>query len=129
MFIPTWGAYQLAKDSDPTLFAKAFNEYKVLITTEETLIPFLKMVNTTWVQSVQMDNMAKIIDKATMMVERVALFCEENNKLGAQLNAALKTYEENTNRLVEGRQSIVNAAQDVVELGVKPTKKKLPDKR
>ena len=126
MFIPTWGAYQLAKESDPTLFAKAFNDFKVLITTEETLIPFLKMVNTTWVQSVQMDNMAKIIDKATMMVERVALFCEMNTKLGDQLNAALKTYEDNTNRLVEGRQSIVNAAQDVVELGVKSTKKKLP---
>ena len=126
MFIPTWGAYQLAKDDDPTLFAKAFNEFKVLITTEETLIPFLKMVNNTWVQSVQMDNMAKIIEKATTMVERVALFCEENNKLGSQLNAALQTYTENTKRLVEGRQSIVKAAHDVEELGVKSAKKSLP---
>ena len=126
MFIPTWGAYQLAKESDSTLFASAFNDYKVLITTEETLIPFLKMVNNAWIQSVQMDNMAKIIDKATMMVERVALFCDENAKLGRELESAMKIYQDNTNRLVSGRQSIVNAAQDVVELGVKSTKKKLP---
>ena len=126
MFIPTWGAYQLAKESDSTLFASAFNDYKVLITTEETLIPFLKMVNNAWVQSVQMDNMAKIIDKARMMVERVILFCEQNEKLGGELRSALKIYEDNTNRLITSKQSIVNAANDVVELGVKPTKKKLP---
>ena len=126
MFIPTWGAYQLAKESDSTLFASAFNEYKVLITTEETLIPFLKMVNNAWVQSVQMDNMSKIIDKARMMVERVILFYEQNQKLGDELKSALKIYEENTNRLIASKLSIVNAANDVVELGVKPSKKKLP---
>ena len=39
MFIPNYGAYQLAKQEDPDIFSKAFAQ-NVLITTEETLIPF-----------------------------------------------------------------------------------------
>ncbi len=40
MFIPNYGAYQLAKQEDPEIFTKALSQ-NVLITTEETLLPFL----------------------------------------------------------------------------------------
>lgn len=126
MFIPNYGAYQLAKQKDPDLFADAFKKHNVLITTDETLIPFIKLVNSAWVQKEQMENMQNIVDKARIMVERVGKFCKENAKLGKLLNSAIETYNENTARLTTSKQSVLGAANDVVELGVKPSKGDLP---
>ena len=125
MFIPNYGAYQLAKQSDPELFSKAFAQ-NVLITTEETLIPFLRLIRTAWVQKEQMENVAEIVDAAQRMVDRVALFCEDNAKLQKSLEDVLEDFKSNTSRLVDGRQSIVRAALDVASRGIKPTKRELP---
>lgn len=122
MFIPNYGAYQLAKQSEPDLFAKAFRDYKVLITTDETLLPFVKLVSTAWVQKAQMENVAEIIKKAQQVVDRVGLFCKENEKLGKALNNAVDTYNTNTARLTTSKQSIVSAAAEIVNLGVKSSK-------
>ncbi|MCI6328199.1 MAG: DNA recombination protein RmuC, partial [Bacteroidales bacterium] len=67
MFIPNYGAYQLAKMEDKDIFAKAFRQ-NVLITTEETLIPFLRLIRTAWVQKEQMEHIDEIVKAATDMV-------------------------------------------------------------
>lgn len=127
MFIPNYGAYQLAKQEDPDIFAKAFRQ-NVLITTEETLIPFLRLIRSAWVQKDQLDNMADIVAGAQKMVDRVALFCEKNTELGNALERTVRLYNDNTQRLVDGRQSIVKAANEVIEAGVKLTPgKTLPE--
>lgn len=117
MFIPNYGAYQLAKMEDPDIFSKAFAK-NVLITTEETLIPFLRLIRSAWVQKDQLDNMSNIVSGAQEMVNRVALFVDKNNALGDKLQQALTEYNENTKRLVEGKQSIVKAARNVIDCGV-----------
>lgn len=124
MFIPNYGAYQLAKQENPDIFAQAFAQ-NVLITTEETLLPFVRLIRSAWIQKARMDNVTEIVSAATRMVERVALFCEENAKLGRALESATKTYEANTKRLTEG-QSILKAANDAVSLGVKISGRQLP---
>ena len=124
MFIPNYGAYQLAKQEDPDIFSEAFRQ-NVLITTEETLLPFVRLIRSAWVQKAQLDNMAEIVAAARRMVDRVALFCEENAKLGAALTNAMKVYDNNTKRLTDG-QSILKAAKDVSSLGVRPTSRDLP---
>ena len=126
MFIPNYGAYQLAKQEDPEIFAKAFSQ-NVLITTEETLIPFLRLIRTAWVQKEQMENIGEIIKSAELMVERVALFCDENAKLQKNLEGVVEGFKKNSERLVDGRQSIVKAAWNAVNHGIKPSEKhKLP---
>ncbi len=124
MFVPNYGAYQLAKQEDENIFADAFRQ-NVLITTEETLLPFVRLIRSAWVQKAQIDNMNEIVAAAGRMVDRVALFCEENVKLGAALERAAKVYEENTKRLTDG-QSILKAARDVSALGIKTTSRELP---
>ena len=124
MFIPNYGAYQLAKQEDPDIFAKAFRQ-NVLITTEETLIPFLRLIRSAWVQKDQLDNMADIVNGAQKMVDRVATFCEKNAEVGNALGRTVKLFEENTQRLVDGRQSIVKAANEVIAAGVKLTPGKI----
>ena len=127
MFIPNYGAYQLAKQEDRDIFSKAFAQ-NVLITTEETLIPFLRLIRSAWVQKAQLDNINVIVDAAQDMVDRVALFCEKNTELENALENVLRKFHENSNRLTDGRQSIVKAARTAVEHGIKlPTAHQLPE--
>ncbi len=118
MFIPNYGAYQLAKQEDPEIFAYAFKQ-NVLITTEETLIPFLRLIRSAWVQKEQMENISEIVKAAQDMVERVGLFVNENARLGESIQSLMDTYNKNTNRLVDGKQSIVKAAYRAVDHGIK----------
>ena len=122
MFIPNYGAYQLAKQEDPEIFAKAFGQ-NVLITTEETLIPFLRLIRTAWVQKEQMENIEEIVKSAEMMVERVGLFCNENAKLQKDLEGVLEHFKKNSDRLIDGKQSIVKAAQKAVDHGIRQSEK------
>ena len=126
MFIPNYGAYQLARLEDSEIFAKAFRQ-NVLITTEETLIPFLRLIRTAWVQKEQMDNITEIVAAAQNMVNRVALFCEKNAEVERSLETALKKFRENSARLVDSDQSIVGAALKAVSHGIKsPAGRDLP---
>ena len=123
MFIPNYNAYQLAKKEDKDLFAKAFRQ-NVLITTEETLIPFLRLIRTAWVQKEQMENIAEIVSAAQDMVERVGLFCQANAKLESDLEHVLEGFKTNSKRLVDGKQSIVKAAMKAIDHGIQaPTGK------
>ena len=108
-----------------TVITKAFAQ-KVLITTEETLLPFLRLIRTAWVQKEQMESVAQIVDGAQKMVDRVALFCEENAKVQRALEDVLEDFRENTSRLVDGRQSIVRAALEVIGHGVPTSRRTLP---
>ena len=119
MFIPNYGAYQLAKQEDPEVFAEAFRQ-NILITTEETLIPFLRLIRTAWVQMEQMENITEIVKAAEDMVERVGLFCRYNAALEKDLEDVLSGFRENTNRLVDGKQSIVKAAYRAIGHGITP---------
>lgn len=126
MFIPNYGALQLAKQVQPNIFSEAFRQ-NVLITTEETIMPFLRIIRSAWVNQEQVANQQKIIDSAQKMVERVAAFCEDNEKMGRKLREALEVHEKNSRKLEEGGQSIVHAAHDVIRLGVPKPKKALPE--
>jgi len=126
MFIPNYGAYQLAKQEDPEIFANAFRQ-NVLITTEETLIPFLRLIRTAWIQKEQMENISEIVNAAQNMVDRVALFCDKNLEVERGLDAVVRKFKENTARLSSGQQSIVGAARDAIDHGIKtPAKHNLP---
>ena len=117
MFIPNHAAYQLARLEDRDIFAKAFRQ-NVLITTEETLIPFLRLIRTAWIQKEQMENITEIVKAARNMVDRVALFCEENAKVEENLESVLKRFKKNSARLMDSDQSIVKAAWHAVHHGI-----------
>ena len=126
MFIPNYGAWQLAKMKDPDIFSWAF-ERNVLVTTEETLIPFLRLIRSAWIQKEQMENIAEIVDAAQNMVDRVALFCDENAKVESALESTLKKFKDNSARLKDSNKSIVGAAWKAVDHGIKlPAKHTLP---
>lgn len=127
MFIPNYGVFQLAKQKEPNLFSDAFRQ-NVLITTEETIMPFLHMIHTAWINQEQINGMEEIVKQATYMVERVATFAEAHHKMGDKLRDAQKEFDRCDAMLKEGGQSILHAAHAVTGCGIKISpKKNLPE--
>ena len=125
MFVPNYPALQLAYEEDPNLWKEAFSK-GVLITSEETILPFLRMINMAWRNVAQLKNQEQIIKSAQNMVDRVADFAKYMTKIGEKLNDAQKAYEDANDKLKNSGQSILVSAHKVLNLGVK-SKKALPD--
>ena len=126
MFVPVYSALRLAYEADRNLWHNAYRQ-GVLITTEETMMPFLRMISIAWKSHEQVANQQQIIAAAEMMIARVSDFCTAHAKMGEKLEDALKHYDACDRKLRERGQSIVGAANRLVSYGVsKNPKKPLP---
>ena len=126
MFVPVYSALRLAYEADRNLWHDAYRQ-GVLITTEETLMPFLRMISIAWKSHEQVANQQQIISAAEMMLARVSDFCTAHAKMGEKLEDALKQYEACDRKIRERGQSIVGAANKLISYGVpKNPKKPLP---
>ena len=127
MFIPNYGSLQLAKSLAPNIFQEAYKQ-GVLITTEETLMPFLRMIRIAWTNYDQARNQEKIIKAAQTMVDRVYDFSKAHAAMGDKLHAALDEYDKVSAKIGEGGNSILTSARQLLKLGIpKNPKKPLPD--
>ena len=127
MFIPNYGALQLAKTLAPDIFRDAYNQ-GVLLTTEETLMPFLRMIRIAWTNFDQARNQEKIIKAAQTMIDRVSDFSTAHAAMGKKLKDALEEYEKCSAKIGDSGQSILVSANQLVKLGVpKNPKKPLPE--
>lgn len=127
MFIPNYGALQLAKTLVPNIFNEAYQQ-GVLLTTEETLMPFLRMIRVAWTNFEQARNQEKIIKAAQAMIDRVADFASAHAAMGAKLKAAQDEYDRVSAKISDSGQSILVSAHQLLKLGVpKNPKKPLPE--
>lgn len=123
MFVPVYSALRLAYESDRNLWQYAYKK-GVLITTEETLMPFLRMIRIAWTSQEQIANQKDIIAQAETILARVSDFCAIHAKMGKKLEEALEQYEACDKKIRERGQSIVGAANKLIKLGVPANPKK-----
>lgn len=123
MFVPVYSALRLAYEADRNLWHDAYAQ-GVLITTEETLMPFLRMINIAWTSHEQVANQQQIIAAAETVLSRVSDFCTAHAKMGKKLNEALEQYDACDKKIRERGQSIVVAANKLVSYGIPQNKKK-----
>lgn len=127
MFVPNYGSLQLAKSLAPNLFNEAYGQ-GVLIATEETLMPFLRMIRIAWTNYDQARNQEKIIKAAQNMIDRVYDFSKAHATMGEKLRDAMKQYDAVSAKIDESGQSILTSARQLIKLGVpKNPKKPLPE--
>ena len=127
MFVPNYPALQLAYNSDPKLWQWAYAQ-KVLITSAETLMPFLRTIFLAWRNVEQVRNQQKIIESAQNMINRVADFSSYMQTLGKKLEEAQSAYEDADRKLKNSGQGILVSAHQVAKLGVPlAAKKVLPE--
>lgn len=124
MFVPVYSALRLAYEADRNLWHDAYKQ-GVLITTEETLMPFLRMIRIAWTSHEQVANQKQIIATAETVLARVSDFCTAHAKMGKKLEEAMDQYEACDRKIRERGQSIVGAANRLIDLGVPRNPKKI----
>lgn len=124
MFVPVYSALRLAYEADRNLWHDAYRQ-GVLITTEETLMPFLRMIRIAWTSHEQVANQQQIIATAETILARVSDFCTAHAKMGKKLEEAMDQYEACDKKIRERGQSIVGAANKLIALGVPSNSKKI----
>lgn len=117
MFVPQEAAMQLAVSADASLWSYAFDR-KVVITGEQNLFSLLRLLQIAWTQQRQTDNQELVFGLANTLVERVGRFVERFDKVGKNIEAVQKAYEE-AQKSMRGNQSFVGSARKLVAIGAK----------
>ncbi|MEQ9546306.1 MAG: DNA recombination protein RmuC [Marinobacter sp.] len=124
LFMPIEPSFVAAFQQDENLFAEAF-ERKIIVVTPTTLLATLRTIENIWRYERQSQNAQRIADRAGAVYDKLRVFVESMEKLGAQLHTAQGSYDAAMNTLTRGRGNLVSQANRFVELGVR-VKKELP---
>ena len=123
MFMPRDMAFRVALEKEPAIWQEAYQK-NVLIATEQTIMPFLKIMQLTWNKFQHDTNTQKITQAAQNMIDRVAAFYDVYIDLGKKLKSVNTAYNTGVNKLKPDGQSITTSARQVMALGVKLSKGK-----
>ena len=123
MFMPRDMSFRVALEKEPGLWQEAYQK-NVLIATEQTIMPFLKIMQLTWNKFQHDTNTQKITQAAQNMIDRVASFYDVYIDLGKKLKSANTAYNNGVSKLKPDGQSITTSAKQVIALGAKLSKGK-----
>jgi DNA recombination protein RmuC len=123
MFMPRDMAFRVALEAYPLLWQEAYQK-NVLIVTEQTIMPFLKIMQLTWNKYQHDTNTLKITQAAQNMIDRVADFYDQYIELGKKIKAVGTAYNSGVTKLQDGGRSITTSARQVISLGAKLSKGK-----
>ena len=114
---------RMALEADPMLWQEAYKK-GVLIATEQTIMPFLKIMQLTWNKFQHDTNTQRITQAAQNMIDRVGSFYDSYAELGRKLKAVFGEYNKGVAKLQDNGQSITTSARQVISLGVRRSKGK-----
>ena len=123
MFMPRDMAFRAALEREPGLWQEAYQK-NVLIATEQTIMPFLKIMQLTWNKFQHDTNTQKITQAAQNMIDRVAAFYDLYIDLGKKIKSVNTAYNSGVGKLKPEGQSITTSAKQVMALGAKLSKGK-----
>ena len=124
MFMGSEPAYLAAANQDPSLFQDAYRK-GIAIVTPNTLLSSLRIVSHLWSIDKQNANTRQLAEQASKVHDKLRVFAEKMQKLGAQISTAQRTYEDSWNTLKDGRGSLAKQVDKFVEMGVS-VKESLP---
>lgn len=116
MFVPNESAMQLALYEDSSLWREAF-ENGVFITSEQNLLALLRMIQLAWAQVHQASNQQEIFEAVNKLLDRVAEFIKRYEDIGKKIESLQGSYEDTRKKLYSGNQSVVKAANKLIEMG------------
>jgi len=124
MFMPIEGAYLMAIEADQTVFESAF-EQRVAVVTPSTLYATLKLIEQLWRYERQSENVAKLIDRASKLHDKMVDFVKAFEEIGSRLDQAQNAYGTALDRIKTGRGNVISQIATLGTLAGK-TKKELP---
>jgi DNA recombination protein RmuC len=121
MFIPVEPAFMLAIAHDGDLWQDAWKK-NVLLVSPSTLLFVLRTVAHLWRQEQQNRNAQEIANQGAALYDKLVGFVEDLDNLGTKLHQAQRAYDGAYNKFTGGRGNVIRQAENLKELGVKPTK-------
>lgn len=124
LFMPVESAFRLAFQYDDRLFDDAFGNH-IVVVSPTTLMATLRTIENIWRFERRDENARLILDRASALYDKFRGFVIDMEKIGQQLQAAQKSYDDAMNKLSRGRGNAIGQAERLVDLGVK-VKGRLP---
>lgn len=121
LFIPIEPAFYTAMDADHHLIEQALQK-NIMLVSPNNLMLALRTINNLWQTEHQYKNAQKIAEDAGKLYDKFVGFTTDMQKMGNAIDTLTKTYASGMNKLKDGRGSIIKRAEDLRQLGVKPTK-------
>ena len=118
MFIPNEGAYIAAVQNAPELMSTAMRR-KVLMLSPANLMMALHLARLLWQRDTQQKNVQAIVERATLLYEKFALFRESFDGVQKALENANNAFTEARSRLYEGKGNYRSQVEKLRELGIK----------
>ncbi|ENR5393489.1 TPA: DNA recombination protein RmuC [Providencia rettgeri] len=117
MFIPIEPAYLLALKEAPELLDEGIKQ-NIMLVCPSTLLVAVRTINNIWRYERQGQNAQEIANRAAKMYDKLRLFVDDMQVLGASLDKANNTYLSAMKRLAQGRGNLISQAESFKELGV-----------
>ncbi len=124
MFVPIEGAYLMAIEADQSIFETAFDK-RVAVVTPSTLYATLKLIEQLWRYERQSENVAKLIDRASLLHDKMVTFVESFEDIGKRLSQAKDSYDTALGRIKTGPGNVIGQIATLGTLAGK-TRKELP---
>tara|TARA_Y100001936_G_C16091385_1_gene686501 strand:+ start:118 stop:1452 length:1335 start_codon:yes stop_codon:yes gene_type:complete len=121
MFIPNESAFMLANLNENDLCLKSFNK-NILIASPNTVLYVLRIISNLWRLEKQKNNFEKIAKRGTLFLDKLTGFANDLISLGRNIEKSQKSYKDAFDKLKDGQGSLISQAEQLEELGVKPTK-------
>ena len=122
MFIPNEPSYNLALQTEPTLWEYAYGR-KVVLMSPTNLIAALRMAMDLWKREYQVRNIQEIVRQGTALYDKFVGFTDKFEKVGAEISAAQRVYNEAFGQLSSGKGNLIQRVENLKKLGLSPSKK------
>jgi DNA recombination protein RmuC len=117
MFIPVEPAFQVAIQAAPNLVKEAL-ENNIILVSPTTLLVALRTIDNLWRNDKQNQNAKIIADKASKLYDKLRLFVDDMDQLGASIERASQYHKGAMNKLVTGRGNVIGQAESFKSLGI-----------
>ena len=121
LFIPNEAAYSAALKARPQLAQEAYKK-KIIIISPSNLLMTLQLAYNLWQYDKQTKNVEKIVQSASGLYDKVALFQDSFDKIGAQIQTLSATFESAKGQLCEGKGNVLTRVEKFKDLGISPKK-------
>ncbi len=121
LFMPIEGAFLLALESDNGFFKNAY-EQNIIIVSPSTLLVTLRTIEHIWRREYQEQNAISIAKSAEALYDKFALFVEDMERIGKNIQTTQTSYESAMNKLTTGKGNLISKVEGMRKLGLKPKK-------